>query len=122
MDSRLKSDSKAVDFYKRYTPKISLDRQAEYTLNAKVLNAMMSLEASMRDSQGKCGFQDNKMIREQVVALCESLRERYQHTLPKARLMESMPLIRSMVTRRLSMAMPVTSPPARLVRRKADCC
>lgn len=88
MDSRLKSDSKAVDFYKRYTPKISLDRQAEYTLNAKVLNAMMSLEASMRDSQGKCGFQDNKMIREQVVALCESLRERYQHTLPKARLME----------------------------------
>ncbi|WP_368146972.1 hypothetical protein [Bacteroides cellulosilyticus] len=88
MDSRLKSDSKAVDFYKRYTPKISLDRQAEYTLNAKVLNAMMSLEVSMRDSQGKCGFQDNKMIREQVVALCESLRERYQHTLPKARLME----------------------------------
>ncbi|EKU90312.1 hypothetical protein [Bacteroides oleiciplenus] len=88
MDSRLKSDSKAVDFYKRYTPKISLDRQAEYVLNAKVLNAMMALEVSMRDSQGKCGFQDNKEIRKKVIALCESLRERYQHTLPKARLME----------------------------------
>ena len=88
MDSRLKSDSKAVDFYKRYTPKISLDRQAEYTLNAKVLNAMVALEMSMRDSQGKCGVQYNKMIREQVISLCESLRERYQHTLPKARLME----------------------------------
>lgn len=88
MNMQLKSDSKAVDFYKRYTPKISLDRQVEYVLNAKVLNAMMALEVSMRDSQGKCGFQNNKMIREQVVALCESLRERYQHTLPKARLME----------------------------------
>lgn len=88
MNMQLKSDSKAVDFYKRYTPKISLDRQVEYVLNAKVLNAMMTLEVSMRDSQGKCGFQNNKMIREQVVALCESLRERYQHTLPKARLME----------------------------------
>lgn len=88
MNIQLKSDSKAVDFYKRYTPKISLDRQVEYVLNAKVLNAMMALEVSMRDSQGKCGFQNNKMIREQVVALCESLRERYQHTLPKARLME----------------------------------
>lgn len=88
MDSRLKSDSKAVDFYKKYTPKISLDRQAEYVLNAKVLNAMVALEMSMRDSQGKCGVQYNKMIREQVISLCESLRERYQHTLPKARLME----------------------------------
>lgn len=88
MDNRLKSDSKAVDFYKKFTPAISLDRQAEYVLNAKVLNAMVALEVSMRDSQGKCGFQDNKMIREQVIALCENLRERYQHTLPKARLME----------------------------------
>lgn len=88
MDNRLKSDSKAVDFYKKFTPAISLDRQAEYVLNAKVLNAMVAKEVSMRDSQGKCGVQYNKMIREQVIALCESLRERYQHTLPKARLME----------------------------------
>ena len=88
MDSRLKSDSKAVDFYKTYAPKISLERQAEYVLNAKVLNAMMALEMSIRDAQGKCGQQHNKMIRDRVIALCEDLRERYGHTLPKARLME----------------------------------
>ncbi len=88
MDHRLKSDSKAVEFYKKYTPKISLDRQTEYVLNVKVLNAMVALEVSMRDAQGKCGFQNNKEIREKVIALCENLRERYRHTLPKARLME----------------------------------
>lgn len=88
MNSQLKSDSKAVDFYKKYTPKISLERQAEYVLNAKVLNAMMAKEMSMRDAQGKCGHQDNRMIRERIITLCESLRERYHHTLPKSRLIE----------------------------------
>lgn len=88
MDARLKSDSKAVDFYKKFNPKISLERQAEYVLNAKVLNAMVAKEMSMRDAQGKCGYQDNRMIREQVITLCENLRERYHHTLPKSRLME----------------------------------
>lgn len=90
MNNRLKSDSKAVDFFKKYTPAIGYDRQAQYVLNAKVLNAMVAKEMSMRDAQGKCGQQHNKMIREQVIALCESLRERYQHTLPKTapRLME----------------------------------
>lgn len=88
MDARLKSDSKAVDFYKKYVPKISLERQAEYVLNAKVLNAMVAKEVSMRDAQGKCGCQYNKMIRERITELCEILREQYRHTLPKSRLME----------------------------------
>ena len=41
MNIRLKSDDKAVEFYKTYTPKISIDRQKEYVLNAKEMNAMI---------------------------------------------------------------------------------
>lgn len=90
MDSRLKSDSKAVDFYKTYTPKISLERQAEYVLNAKVMNAMIAKEMEMSDEHAKCGFRHPTKVRKAVIDLCEDLRERYQHTLPKSktRLME----------------------------------
>ena len=44
MNIRLKSDDKAVEFYKTYIPKISIERQKEYVLNAKVMNAMMAQE------------------------------------------------------------------------------
>ena len=90
MDNRLKSDSKAVDFYKTYTPKISLERQAEYVLNAKVMNAMIAKEMEMSDEHSKCGFRHPTKVRKAVLALCKNLRERYQHTLPKseARLVE----------------------------------
>ena len=47
MNIRLKSDDKAVEFYKTYTPKISIDRQKEYVLNAKVMNAMIVQELSL---------------------------------------------------------------------------
>ena len=90
MDNRLKSDSKAVDFYKTYTPKISLERQTEYVLNAKVMNAMIAKEMEMSDEHSKCGFRHPTKVRKAVLALCKNLRERYQHTLPKseARLIE----------------------------------
>lgn len=90
LSERLSSDAKAVEFFKRYTPKISLDRQAEYVLNAKVLNAMMAKEADMTGRHSTCGFQNKQLVRRTLLALCEVLRRRYQHTLPKstARLME----------------------------------
>lgn len=84
MDSRLKSDSKAVDFYKRYTPKISLDRQAEYVLNAKVLNAMVAQETGLRNKHSEHGYTHKKLVRDTVVALCEELRKSFGHTLPKS--------------------------------------
>lgn len=48
MNIRLKSDDKAVEFYKTYTPKISIDRQKEYVLNAKVMNAMIVQETGLQ--------------------------------------------------------------------------
>lgn len=90
MDERLKSDSNAVDFYKKHTPKIEVERQAEYVLNAKVMNAMMVQEMSMTARHNANGATHKKMVRETILTLCEKLRERYRHTLPKSevRLME----------------------------------
>lgn len=90
MDERLKSDSKAVEFYKTHTPKIEAERQAEYVLNAKVMNAMVAQEMSMTTLHNANGFKHKKLVRDTVVTLCKKLRERYQHTLPKTepRLME----------------------------------
>lgn len=84
MDERLKSDSKAVEFFRTYTPKISYDKQTEYVLNAKVLNAMVAQEKSMTVRHSANGRKHKKMVRDTVVTLCEKLRERYQHTLPKS--------------------------------------
>ena len=90
MNIRLKSDSKAVDFYKTYTPKISMDRQKEYELNAKVMNAMVAQETGLRNKHSEPGYTHNKLVRDTVVALCEELRKSFGHTLPKSepRLME----------------------------------
>ena len=90
MYERLKSDSRAVEYYKTRTPKIEVERQAEYVLNAKVLNAMVAQEMSMTARHNANGFNHKKLVRDTVVALCEKLRDRYQHTLPKSepRLME----------------------------------
>lgn len=82
MIEQLKSDSKAVEFYKTYTPKISADRQAEYVLNVKVLNAMAAVELEMKACQNRNGHSRKKEIWESILASCERLRERYRHTLP----------------------------------------
>lgn len=90
MNIRLKSDDKAVKFYKAYTPKISMDRQKEYVLNAKVMNAMVAQETGLRNKHSEHGYTHKKLVRETVVALCEELRKSFEHTLPKSepRLME----------------------------------
>lgn len=84
MDERLKSDSKAVDFYKTHTPKIEVERQAEYVLNAKVMNAMVAQEMSMTARHNANGRTHKKLVTDTVVLLCEKLRARYLHTLPKS--------------------------------------
>lgn len=84
MDTRLKSDSKAVEFYKTYTPKISLDRQKEYVLNAKVLNAMVAQETGLRNKHSEHGYTHKRLVRNTVIALCEKLRMSFNHTLPKS--------------------------------------
>lgn len=84
MDERLKSDIRAIDFYKTYTPKIEAERQAEYVLNVKVLNAMMAQEASMTSMHNANGHTHKKLVRDTIVELCEKLRQRYGHTLPKS--------------------------------------
>lgn len=90
MNIRLKSDCKAVDFYKTYTPKISLDRQREYVLNAKVMNAMVAQEIGLSNKHSEHGYTHKRLVRETVINLCEELRKTFCHTLPKSesRLME----------------------------------
>ena len=90
MNIRLKSDDKAVEFYKTYIPKISIERQKEYVLNAKVLNAMMVQETGLRNKHSEHGYTHKRLVRDTVISLCEELRRSFNHTLPKSesRLME----------------------------------
>ena len=90
MNIRLKSDDKAVEFYKTYIPKISIERQKEYVLNAKVMNAMMAQETGLRNKHSEHGYTHKRLVRNTVISLCEELRRSFNHTLPKSesRLME----------------------------------
>lgn len=90
MNIRLRSDDKAVEFYKTYVPKIAVDRQKEYVLNAKVMNAMMMQETGLRDKHSEHGYTHGKLVGDTVFALCGELRKSFGHTLPKSkpRLME----------------------------------
>ena len=90
MNIRLKSDDKAVEFYKTYTPKISIDRQKEYVLNAKVMNAMIVQETGLQNKHSEYGYTHKSLVRNTVISLCEELRRSFNHTLPKSesRLME----------------------------------
>lgn len=90
MNIRLKSDDKAVEFYKTYIPKISIERQKEYVLNAKVMNAMIVQETGLRNKHSEHGYTHKRLVRNTVISLCEELRRSFNHTLPKSesRLME----------------------------------
>lgn len=84
MNIRLKSDDKAVEFYKTYTPKISIDRQKEYVLNAKVMNAMIVQETGLQNKHSEYGYTHKSLVRNTVISLCEELRKSFNHTLPKS--------------------------------------
>lgn len=84
MNERLKGDEKAANFFRAYTPKITIERQAEYMLNVKVLNAMVAKEMEMTGEHNKSGYRHKTLVRTAILALCENLRERYAHTLPQS--------------------------------------
>lgn len=95
MSNSLITDQKAIEFYRdryRLSNGSSLTdvKQAEYVLNAQVLNAMMVVESETTALHSKCGYTRKKVVWEKCVERCESLREIYNHTLPKnaARLRE----------------------------------
>lgn len=82
MSNIIRSDSKAVEFYKTYRPAISLERQAEYVLNAEVMNELIRVEKETGALHSKCGYSRKSIVWETVQGTCEKLRERYEHTLP----------------------------------------
>lgn len=82
MSNVIRSDSKAVEFYKTYQPAISLERQAEYVLNAEVMNEMIRVEKETEGLHKKCGYSRKSVVWETVQGTCEKLRAQYGHTLP----------------------------------------
>lgn len=82
MSHTIKSDTRAIEFYKTYEPRISIERQAEYVLNAEVMNEMMRVEKETEAMHKKCGYTRKSIVWEAVLGTCEKLREQYGHTLP----------------------------------------
>lgn len=88
MSNTIKSDPRAIEFYKTYEPQISLKRQAEYVLNAEVMNELIRVEKETEILHKKCGYSRKSIVWEAVQGTSEKLRERYGHTLPASRLRE----------------------------------
>lgn len=90
MSNKIVSDSKALDFYKRYTQPngsgLTDKLQAEYKLNAEVFNEMRRVESNTKALHNKSGFSKPKLVWEIVWGTCENLRREYGHTLPKNQL------------------------------------
>lgn len=82
MSNTIKSDDKAVEFYKTYEPRISRERQDEYVLNAQVMNEMKRVEKETEALHSKCGYSRKSIVWDAVLGTCERLREQYGHTLP----------------------------------------
>lgn len=82
MSNTIRSDSNAVEFYKCYEPQISLSRQAEYVLNAEVMNELIRVEKEAEAMHRKCGYIRKAETWKSVRGTCEKLREEYGHTLP----------------------------------------
>lgn len=87
MSNLLRSDSKAVEFYRdKYNlpdgSGLTNVKQAEYVLNAQVMNEMIRVEGHTKSLHSKCGYSHPKEVWEAVVGTCEQLRSLYSHTLP----------------------------------------
>lgn len=82
MSSMIRSDSEAIDFYKTYEPRLTPERQAEYVLNAQVMNEMARVEKETVAAQRKNGKLRKGIIWEIVAGSCEKMRSLYEHTLP----------------------------------------
>lgn len=94
MSDLLRNDSKAIEFYRRHEladgSHLTDKNQAEYVLNAQVMNGMIRVENEMKSSQCADRAAQKTLIWETVLGTCEKLRNNYQHTLPNnpARLRE----------------------------------
>lgn len=87
MSDVLRTDSKAIEYYRdkfTLTDGSSLTdvKQAEYVLNAQVMNEMIRVDGEMRSRHSKNGYSHPKDVWETVLGTCEKLRENYKHTLP----------------------------------------
>lgn len=102
MSNIIRSDSKAVEFYRTYQPAISLERQAEYVLNAEVMNELVRVEKETGALHSKCGYSRKSIVWETVQGTCEKLREHYGHTLPKTVSAKNSTLIKRSATPPLS--------------------
>lgn len=94
ISNMLRVDSEAIAFYRKYeladgsglTDKI----QAEYVLNAQVLNEMKRVAGIAKSAHAKNGVYRPTLAWQIAYETCEKLREAYKHTLPlnKVRLRE----------------------------------
>lgn len=86
MSNRLIQDPKALEFYRKYEltdgSGLTDKRQAEYVLNAEVMNEMVRVEKDTRSLHSKCGYKRPAQVWDAVFGTCEELRRLYGHTLP----------------------------------------
>ena len=89
MMNTLKIDTKAVEFYRdRYRLSdgsgLTDKKQAEYVLNAQVMNEMIRIEGEITSMHRKCGFNHKSIVWQAILDTCERLRDVYSHTLPRS--------------------------------------
>jgi hypothetical protein len=86
MTTVVRSDDRAREFYRDYRlangSGLTDTQQAEYLLNAQVLNEMVKTEQSARALHNQCGYPSLSEIWGIVSGACEKLRGMYAHTLP----------------------------------------
>mgnify|MGYP007016950146 CR=1 FL=1 len=78
-------------------------------------------EADMTCRHSTCGFRNKKLVRNTLLALCEHLRQRYGHTLPRStpRLLEKIRCIQTVwLSGTCEWKIRVTSPPAKVGMRE----
>lgn len=86
-DMPLAADSEAQKYYHEYMlpngEHLPEDKQTEYTLNARVLNALREMRGTQKAMRRACN-NNTPVIWSNIFATAEELRQAYGHTLPKS--------------------------------------
>lgn len=86
-DMPLAADSEAQKYYHEYLlpngEHLPEDKQTEYTLNARVLNALREMRGTQKAMRRACN-NNTPVIWSNIFATAEELRQVYGHTLPKS--------------------------------------
>lgn len=86
-DMPLAADSEAQKYYHEYLlpngEHLPEDKQTEYTLNARVLNALREMRGTQKAMRRACN-NNTPVIWSNIFATAEELRKAYGHTLPKS--------------------------------------